>query len=138
MSELVRVSISIEKPLYERLEKLVRQSGYTNRSEFVRDLVRRQIVQREWDSDREVAGTVTLVYDHHVRGLTDRLTALQHGHRGVVLAATHVHLSHHMCMEVIILRSRASEIRRLADEMRKLRGVLYAELAAASTGEELH
>ena len=85
MPELVRTSVSIEKPLFKRLEKLVRSSRYTNRSEFLRDLIRERLVQEEWEHDREVVGTITLIYDHHVRLLNEKLTDLQHDHHDTVL-----------------------------------------------------
>ena len=78
MSNLVRLSLSIERPLLKRLERMVKQSGYTNRSEFIRDMVRDCLVKKEWEGDEEVVGTVTLLYDHHVRRLTEKLTDLQH------------------------------------------------------------
>ncbi|MBN1942620.1 MAG: nickel-responsive transcriptional regulator NikR [Phycisphaerae bacterium] len=137
MSDLVRLSMSIEKPLYEKLEKLVAESRYTNRSEFLRDLIRDHLVEREWESQDDLLGVISLVYDHHQRGLSERLTKLQHDFRGAILATTHIHLDHHHCAEMIMVRGRAGEIRRLADEMHRQRGVLYAKLTAGSTGKTL-
>ena len=137
MSDLVRLSLSIEKPLYERLEKLVKSSGCANRSEFVRDLVRRRLVEGEWKADRETLGTVTLLYDHHKRRLGEKLTELQHHHHHAILASTHVHLDRAICAEVIIIRGRASEIRSITDMLRKQKGVLHAELSLSSTGKNL-
>jgi CopG family nickel-responsive transcriptional regulator len=138
MSDLVRLSFSIEKPLFEQLEKLVKKSGYENRSEFVRDLIRDRLVKGEWDKDQEVLGTITMVYDHHQRKLAEKLIDLQHHHHASVLVTTHVHLSHHLCAEVILVRGRASLIRKLADAIHQLKGVLHAELSTTSTGSELH
>ena len=138
MSELVRLSLSLEKPLYDRLEKMVSRSGYTNRSEFVRDMIRRQIVEQEWDANAEVLGTITLIYDHHQRRLGEKLTDLQHEHHKAVLVTTHVHLTHDMCAEVILVRDKASHVRALADALRQQKGVLHAELSTASTGKTLH
>lgn len=138
MSDLVRLSLSIEKPLFEQLEKLVKTSGYENRSEFVRDLIRDRLVKGEWDKDEEVLGTITMVYDHHQRRLAEKLIDLQHHHHASVLVTTHVHLSHHLCAEVILVRGRASLIRKLADAIHQQKGVLHAELSMTSTGSELH
>jgi len=138
MSQLVRLSLSIEKPLFNQLEKLVKKSGYQNRSEFVRDMIRDRLVKGEWDKDEEVLGTITLVYDHHQRRLAEKLVDLQHEHHASVLVTTHVHLSHHLCAEVILVRGRASLVRRLADAMHQQKGVLHAELSTASTGSDLH
>lgn len=137
MSDLERLSFSLERPLLERLEKLQRDSRYTNRSEFLRDLIRSRLVEREWERDQEAVGTVTLVYDHHVRQLNEKLTALQHDHHDVILATTHVHLDHDRCVEVILVRGRASRIRAIADGLRRHKGVLHAELSMSSTGREL-
>lgn len=137
MSELVRLSVSIEKPLYERLERMVKKSGYTNRSEFVRDMIRDQLVQSEWDGNAEVVGTVTLVYDHHARQLGEKLTDLQHQRHHSVLATTHVHLSHDLCAEMILIKDKARHVQELADAMRQQKGVLHAELAMTSTGSSL-
>jgi len=137
MPELVRTSVSIEKPLFRRLEKLVRNSRYTNRSEFLRDLIRERLVQEEWERDREVVATITLVYNHHARLLNEKLTDLQHDHHETVLATTHVHLDKHMCAEMIMLRGRAGEIKQIADLLRRQKGVYHAGLSISSTGKEL-
>ncbi len=138
MSDLIRLSLSIEKPLYDQLEKLVKKSGYVNRSEFVRDMIRDRLVKTEWDKDDEVLGTITLLYDHHQRQLSGKLTDLQHHHHANVLVTTHVHLSHDLCAEVVLVRGRASMVRKLADAMHQQKGVLHAELSTTSTGGELH
>lgn len=137
MSDLVRMSMSIEHELYDQLEKLVESSGYGNRSEYIRDLIRNAIVEAEWETDCKVLGTITLIYDHHQRHLSERLTELQHHYHEAILASTHVHLDRHMCAEVIIVRGGAGDIRRIADELRQQKGVLHAELAGGSTGQML-
>lgn len=137
MSDLVRLSVSIEKPLFDKLEQLVADSQYTNRSEFIRDLVRDRLAAEEWDSGSESLGTITLIYDHHARGLNARLTDLQHDFAGEVMATTHIHLDHHRCAEMIMVRGRAQDIQALTDAMHRLKGVLLAKLATGSTGEAL-
>lgn len=138
MSDLIRLSLSLEKPLFDRLEQMVARSGYTNRSEFVRDMIRHQLVELEGDANAEVVGSLTIIYDHHARRLGEKLTELQHKHHKAVLATTHVHLSHEMCVEVILIRERAHRVRELADAIRQQKGVLHAELSMASTGSSLH
>lgn len=137
MPKLERLSISLEEPLLEKLEDLVKDSGYKNRSEFIRDLVRSRLVSREWEKDEEALGTVTLVYNHNARKLAGRLTGLQHHHHHAILATTHVHLSHDICAEMIMVRGRAGDIRRIADQMRQQKGVLHVELSMSSTGGKL-
>lgn len=138
MSDLVRLSISLEKPLANRLERLVRGSRYTNRSEFIRDLIRQRLVEQQWADERqEVVGTVTLVYDHHARQLTDKLIDIQHEHHDHILATTHVHLSHDHCAEMIMVRGSTARVRQLVDDLRKQRGVLHAGLTMSATGAAL-
>jgi CopG family nickel-responsive transcriptional regulator len=143
MTDLVRLSFSIDQALAESFEELVRASAYDNRSEFFRDMIRDLMVATQWrddgedGEDGEAVGTITLVYDHHARGLDERLTALQHDHHSTVLATTHVHLDHHLCAEVIICRGRPSVIRSMCDRLRQQKGVLHGALTMSSTGERL-
>lgn len=138
VSELVRLSISLEQPLMRQLERLVKKSGYANRSEFVRDMIRRRLVEEQWSDERqEVVGTITMIYDHHARQLSDKIVDIQHDYHERVLATTHVHLSHDRCAEMIMIHGQADEIREIANRLRQLRGVLHAELAMSSTGEKL-
>ncbi len=132
---LVRLSMSIEKGLYDKLESLVAENGYVNRSEFIRDLIRDYSIAKEWKGDDEVVGTLTIIYDHHKRELSKRLTDLQHGSHEIILASTHIHLDHSVCAEMIMMKGRASEIRRIANHMRKERGVFHANLTESSTGK---
>jgi CopG family nickel-responsive transcriptional regulator len=137
MSELVRFTVSLEPELYKRLERILAASGYENRSEFIRDLVRERLVKEEWDSDKEVVGVITLIYDHSTRELNAKLTNLQHHHHDVILATTHVHLNHRLCAETTLARGQASEIRAIADSLRRQKGVLHATLSLSSTGKHL-
>ena len=137
MADLERLSFSLERPLLQRLEMLRQEAGYGNRSEFLRDIIRGRLVERAWELDQEAVGTITLVYDHHARGLNEKLTDLQHDHHNVILATTHVHLDHHHCVEVIIVRGRAGQIRAIADALQKQKGVLHGGLSMSSTGKEL-
>lgn len=138
MSDVVRFTISIEKPLFDRLQRQVADHQYRNRSEFVRDLVRNYLVEQEWQTDQVLLGTISLLYDHHTRGLTERLTEQQHDFTGVVLATTHVHLDHHLCAEMIMVRGKGTAIRALADRLQREKGVLHAKLTAGTTGATLH
>ena len=137
MSKLVRLSFSIEEPLVQQLERLLKSSRYTNRSEFIRDMIRDRLVQQEWEKNHEALATITLLYNHHVPGLSERLTDLQHHHHERVLATTHVHLDHETCAEMIMVRGRAGQIRAVADLLRQQKGVLHAALSMSSTGKRL-
>jgi CopG family nickel-responsive transcriptional regulator len=137
MSEITRLSISLEAALARKLERLRREAGYTNRSEYLRDVIRGRLVEREWELDSEAVGTITLIYDHHARQLQEKLTQIQHDHHAATLATTHVHLDHDRCLEVILVRGRAGRIRQIADALRKQRGVLHGGLSMSSTGRNL-
>jgi len=137
VSKVVRLSISLEESLFEKLEQLVEESRYGNRSEFVRDMIRDRLVELEWERDEEVVGTLTLLYDHHARLLSDKLMHLQHHHHETILATTHVHLDSHMCVEVSLMRGRAGRLREIADLVRRQKGVLHAVLSIGSTGVHL-
>ena len=137
MSSVVRSSFSIEKSLYDRLEDLVAKGGYENRSEFLRDLIRDKLVELEWEHDEIAVGTVTMIFDHHKRGLSDKLTEIQHDYLDLILASTHVHLDHHLCAETVVVKGRALAIKSLADRLRQQKGVLHASLSISSTGKNL-
>ena len=137
MSDLIRLSFSIDRGLLERLETLLSEAGYENRSKFIRDLVRNRLVEREWELDEEVVGTITIIYDHHHRGLTEKLTSLQHHFEGTILATTHVHLDQNTCVEAILVRGRASQIEALGHTVQHLKGVLKGDLSLASLGKDL-
>ncbi len=137
MRGLARFGVSIEKDLLGKMDSLMEERGYTNRSEFIRDLVRDSLVRREWAAGARVAGAITLVYDHHHRELVNLLTGMQHDYQGLVVASQHVHLDHHNCFEVIAVRGDAKKIRELADRMRAAKGVKHGSLTIASTGAAL-
>lgn len=137
MSDLVRMSVSIEKELFDRLEKLVADGQYGNRSEFIRDLIRDHLVDREWRTDGVLLGTISLIYDHHAPGLSERLVEQQHHFRGTVLATTHVHLEHHLCAEMIMVRGKGEDIKALTGRLHREKGVLHAKLATGTTGRRL-
>jgi len=137
MSELIRLSISLEKPLCGKLDKMVKMSGYSNRSEYIRDLIRDRMVSDQWEKSEEVLGTITLIYNHHQRELSEKITDIQHNYHDQVLASTHVHLSHEICAEMIMVKGIAEDISRLADILRQQRGVLHSGLTMSSSGQEL-
>ena len=137
MSQLERMSFSVDKPLLKQLERLVAKSRYTNRSEYIRDLIREQLVQEQWDAEGEAIGTITTVFDHHTRGLGEKLTHLQHHFKGQIFATTHVHLDKHLCAEMTMVRGRGGDIKKLSDMMGREKGVLHCQLAISSTGKGL-
>ena len=137
MSELTRTGLSIDRELLAKFDVAIAKRNYKNRSEAVRDLIRDHLVGEEADSNKVVVGTLTIVYDHHRPNLTEKLVEAQHHAGGSVLAATHVHLDHHNCLEVVIMKGRSKELRHLADQILSLRGVKHGQLVITSTGKEL-
>jgi CopG family nickel-responsive transcriptional regulator len=137
MSELARTGLSIDRELLAKFDVAIAKRNYKNRSEAVRDLIRDHLVGEEADSNKVVVGTLTIVYDHHRPNLTEKLVEAQHHAGGSVLAATHVHLDHHNCLEVVIMKGRSKELRHLADHILSLRGVKHGQLVITSTGKDL-
>ena len=137
MSQLSRTGVSLEEDLLKEFDRLITKRGYQNRSEAIRDLIREALLTESIDSNKPVVGTLTLVYDHHVPNLSQKLTETQHVAGAMVLAATHVHLDHHYCLEVIIMKGKSKELREIADRMLALRGVELGKLVLTNSGKEL-
>lgn len=138
MAELVRFGISMDGQLLESFDRLIEGKGYSNRSEAVRDLIRNALVDEQWSNeDEEAVGTVSLVYDHHTRELSDKLTEHQHSHHRNIVSALHVHLDAHHCLEVVVIRGKAGEIRHLADELIGTKGVKHGRLMTTTTGRDI-
>jgi CopG family transcriptional regulator, nickel-responsive regulator len=131
--ETIRFSVSLPRPLLEELDRRVVAKGYASRSELVRDLIRERLVEQTWeDPSAEVAGVLTIVYDHHQRDLTQHMLDIQHDELVHVVATTHVHLDHHNCLETIIIRGLPADIERMRLLIGGLRGVRFSALTRAS------
>ncbi|MDI6793230.1 MAG: nickel-responsive transcriptional regulator NikR [bacterium] len=137
MSSLVRFGVSVEEELLSRFDRLIQKEAYANRSEAIRDLIREHLVKREWVEGKEVAGTITLVYDHHRRELVNKLTDIQHDFHNLVISSQHIHLDHDNCLEVVVVKGTASEVNDLAHRLKSTKGVKYGALNMATTGREL-
>ena len=137
MGDLVRTGLSLERELLARFDRAVRRKRYQNRSEAIRDLIREHLVEEEADENKIIVGTLTLVYDHHRPKLSEKLVEAQHHATHKVLATTHVHLDHHNCLEVIMMKGRSGEVRRLSDQILSLRGVKHGRLVITTTGKNL-
>jgi len=135
---LQRFSISLEESLLEIFDAYIKSHKYTNRSEAIRDLIRKAFIKNEWEKDHKVMGVIVLVYDHHQRQLQERLTEIQHDYHHHIISTTHVHMDHHNCLEVIIVQGNALEVQELADKLISIRGVRDGNLAMSSTGISLH
>ena len=142
MSDLRRFGVAIEGELLDQFDELMERRGYTNRSEAFRDLARAELVKESAQKpNATVVGTVTIVYDHHVRLLSEKLTELQHQHHQCVVSALHVHLDHDHCLEVIVLRGKAKDVQQIADSLIATKGVTHGRLIVAvadSTNKHTH
>jgi len=138
MSGLSRIGVAIDSDLLNKFDQLIGQRGYTNRSEAFRDLIRDALVEKTWESpDSQVVGTVTLVYDHHVRLLNEKLTGIQHDFHHSILSTLHVHLDHDNCLEVLVVRGKSSVVRKVADVLISTKGVKHGRLTITTSGAEL-
>lgn len=138
MSELARIGVAIDSLLLQKFDALIEERGYTNRSEAFRDLIREELAKKLAASpEAEVVGTVTLVYDHHVRMLNEKLTNMQHDHHHNILSTMHVHLDHDNCLEVLVVKGQAKNVQRLADGLISTKGVKHGYLTLTTSGAEL-
>jgi CopG family nickel-responsive transcriptional regulator len=135
---VTRFGISLESPLLKRFDSLIRKKGYASRSEAIRDLIRDSLVTEEWESySTETVGTITLVYSHNTRELSDNLNDLQHHYHELVKSTMHIHLDGHNCLEVIVVRGRAKDIKAVADRLIGTKGVKHGKLTVTTTGKRL-
>jgi CopG family nickel-responsive transcriptional regulator len=138
MGELSRIGVAIDSRLLRKFDALIARRGYTNRSEAFRDLIRDELVETEWAKpEASVVGTVTLVYDHHVRLLSEKLTSLQHDFHHNILSTLHVHLDHDHCLEVLVVRGKAGAVKKVADTLISTKGVKHGRLTITTSGAGL-
>ena len=130
--------MSIDTKLVEKFDELLIKIGYKNRSEAIRDLIRERLVSEEWKEERkETVGIIGVVYDHKKRELTETLTKIQHQHLDLIVSSTHIHLDHHNCLEVIILRGESRLIREISDRLISTKNVKHGKLIMTSTGLDI-
>ncbi len=137
MSELIRFGVSLEDSLLKDFDRLIDDKKYPNRSEAIRDLIRDSLVEDEWKKQKDVAGTVTLVYDHHKRELMDLIVDIQHEYQDMIVSSQHAHLDHHNCLEVIIVRGKSDKIKGLSDRLRAVKGVKHGSLTLTTLGRKI-
>jgi len=137
--DIVRFGVSIGEGLLDKFDSLIREKGYTNRSEAIRDLIRDTLVDAQWDERDEATesiGTITIVYDHHISDTGDKLTDVSHDHHDLVISSMHVHLTHASCLEVILVKGSGTEIRSFADRVISIRGVKHGKLVVTGLVED--
>ena len=136
---LIRFGVSMEQGLLEEFDSLCTNKGYENRSEAIRDMVRNLLIEnRLKEENTEGVGTLTLVYNHHQRELEEKLTEYQHHHMNAIISTVHIHLTSHLCLEVLLLRGKAKEIKKVADGLIATKGVQHGRLVMTAVGQEGH
>ena len=134
----IRFTVSLEEGLLSRFDEALTHRAYTNRSEAIRDLIRQNLIEEEWDQGEEVIGNITMIYNHHERELSKELTHTQHDYNKVIISTQHIHIDHDNCLEVIIIRGKVEEITALYNALKTTAGVKQCELVRSTTGQYLN
>lgn len=135
MPNIFRFGISLPKDLIDKFDKLIKDKKYTNRSKAFGDLIRQELVKREWQEGKKIAGAVILIYDHHKRELLNKITDVQHDFQKAIISTQHIHLDHNNCLEIVAIKGDPKEAQNLADTLKAIKGVKHATLSMSSTGE---
>ena len=136
--KLIRFGVSLPEQLIKEFDTLIKKKNYSNRSEAIRDLIRKDLVQEEIDKDADVAGGLNILYDHHKPTLTDKLNVLQHDYYKSIISTTHIHLDAHNCLEVLVVRGKSAKVKEIADRLISTKGVKHGKLIMTTTGSHLH
>jgi CopG family nickel-responsive transcriptional regulator len=135
---LSRIGIALDSDLLKRFDRSIERRGYTNRSEAFRDLIRDRLVTEQTAApESPVVGTITLIYDHHASGITEKLTELQHAHHELVVSTSHAHLDHDSCLEVLIVHGKSAQVTQFADRLIGLKGVQHGRLVMTVSAHEI-
>jgi len=137
MAKVFRFGISLEKALLDKFDQLIKEKNYANRSEAFRDLIRQELVGKEWQQGKEIAGAINLIYDHHKRELVNKLMDIQHNYQKLIISTQHIHLDHNNCLEIIAVKGTPKEAQKLADILKSVKGVKHGTLSMSSTGKAI-
>jgi CopG family nickel-responsive transcriptional regulator len=137
MSDLFRFGISLDKRLLDKFDRLIREKKYTNRSEAFRDLIRQELVKKEWEEGNEVAGAIAIVYNHHQRELLNKIMDIQHDFQKLIISTQHIHLDNENCLEILAVKGSSKEVQKLADILKSIKGVRHESLSMSSTGKDI-
>jgi CopG family nickel-responsive transcriptional regulator len=137
MSKLIRFGVSLDQELLNKFDRLAKEKNYTSRSEAFRDLMRQELVQKQWQEGKEIAGAITLIYDHHKRELVNKLMDIQHDFGALIISSQHVHLDHSNCLEIIAFKGSPKEAQKLADSLKAVKGVKHGTLSMSTTGKDM-
>ena len=135
---LQRFGVSIDNKLLSQFDRIIKEKGYNNRSEAIRDLMRDYLVEEEWRNEKGIAvGTITLIYNHHLREMADKLMDLQHQYHENIISVLHVHLDEHNCLEVLVVKGEKTDIHTIAGRLGSTKGVKHCKLVTTTAGQNL-
>ena len=137
MADLVRFGVSLEKELLAKFDKHIKDKNYPTRSKAIGDLIRENLVKKEWKEGKEVVGAITLVYNHHRRELVNRLTDVEHDFHQLIVSSQHIHLDEDNCLEIVVVKGKPEEVEELAANLKSTKGVKHGSLTMATTGKEI-
>jgi CopG family nickel-responsive transcriptional regulator len=137
MSNLFRFGVSLDKRLLDKFDRLIRERRYSNRSEAFRDLIRQELVKKEWEEGKEVAGAIAIVYNHHQRELLNKIMDTQHDFQKLIISTQHIHLDDENCLEIVAVKGSSKEVQGLADVLKSIKGVRHGSLSMSSTGKDI-
>jgi CopG family nickel-responsive transcriptional regulator len=137
MSGLFRFGVSLPKDLLDKFDELIKHKSYTNRSEAFRDMIRQELIKKEWREGDNIAGAITLIYNHHKRELINKLTDIQHDYQKVIISTQHIHLDHDNCLEIIAVKGHPKDAQKLTDTLKAVKGVKHGMLNMSSTGKDI-
>ncbi len=137
MSSIARFGVSLDKGLLEKFDKLIESKSYTNRSEAFRDLIRQELVKKEWQDVNEVVGAITLIYDHHKRELVNTLLDIQHEFGSCIVSSQHIHIDHNNCLEILAVKGSPEKIQHLSENLKAVKGVKHSTLSMSTTGKDM-
>ena len=135
MSDIVRFGISLENELLDNFDNLIKRRKYTNRSEAIRDLIRQELLKKDLEENREVAGAITFIYDHHQRNLLNKIIDVQHDYQDIIQSSQHLHLDHHNCLEIVAVKGNSKQVNKLSDTLKAVKGVKHGSLSRSGTGK---
>ena len=134
---LIRFGVSIDKGLLVKFDNFIKDKKYTNRSEAFRDLIRQELVQKQWKDNKAIAGAITLIYNHHKRELVNKLMDIQHDFGTLIISAQHIHLDHDNCLEIIAVKGSPKDAQKLSDSLKSVKGVKHGTLSMSTTGKDI-
>lgn len=123
---VVRFGVSVEKEVLQLLDHFIKDNKFPNRSRAIRHLIQKLEVEKQWNKNEVVGGSLTLVYDHRQRELQNKLTKIQHNFHHEILCSQHIHLDHDNCMEIIAMKGKASVLKNLASQLTAVKGIIHA------------